>query len=490
MKTISIRRALGLCAAIMPLAAIASSHREAPAISGMPRVDASDFYLFRSYETGRSGYVTVIANYVPLQDPTGGPNFFNLDTDAVYQIHFTNNGAATPDLSFKFRFTTHSKNLKVSTGGKSIAVPLVNIGQINAAGSNLNVSQTYTIQVTRPTEQAFVTNAATGEGSFAKPADNIGEKSIPDYEGYAANFVYDIRIPGCAASGRVFVGQRKEGFVVNVGEIFDLVNTNPVGPRDKEANALSGKNVTSLAMELPIACVTNGSESVIGGYTTATLASSSGPNGGQVSRLGMPLVNELIIGLPDKDKFNASSPWTDTQFLDYVTNPSVPVILNTLFGKAALIPGTPRDDLVAAYLTGVKGINQPAKVVPSEMLRLNTKTPVTAIQSQNDLGVLGGDLAGFPNGRRPYDDVVDITLRVAEGALCGAIGNCGAEKADPNNGAPYTDGSRAAGPDSAHSHVTGAIKATDTYLAVFPYLNTPIPGSPNGANGLPGSVTQ
>jgi Domain of unknown function (DUF4331) len=171
-----------------------------------------------------------------------------------------------------------------------------------------------------------------------------------------------------------------------------------------------------------------------------------------------------------------------------VTNPSVPVLLHALFGSAAMVPGTPRDDLVAVYLTGVKGLNQPINAVPSEMLRLNTATPVTAIASQNDLGVLGGDLAGFPNGRRPYDDVVDITLRAAEGALCGFGGamDCGTEKTDPNHGAPYTDGARAAGPDSANLHLGGAVKATDTYLGVFPYLNTPIPGSPNGPNGLPG----
>jgi hypothetical protein len=144
----------------------------------------------------------------------------------------------------------------------------------------------------------------------------------------------------------------------------------------------------------------------------------------------------------------------------------------------------PRNDLVAAFLTGVKGINQPLKVTPGEMLRLNTSTPPTPVAAQNDLGVLGGDLGGFPNGRRPYDDVVDITLRVAEGALCGAIGNCGTQTKDPNNALPYTDGARSAGPDAAHLQVTGAINPADTYLSVFPYLMTPIPGSPNGDNGV------
>jgi hypothetical protein len=289
----------------------------------------------------------------------------------------------------------------------------------------------------------------------------------------------------------VFVGQRKDGFVVNLGEVFDLVNLNPAGPRDGQPNTLFNKNVTSLALEVPISCLTTAAEPVIGGYTTSR---ESGPDGAwqadaphrQASRLGMPLVNELVIGLPDKDKFNASRPEDDAQFLAYVTNPTLPVLLHTLFGNAAVVPGTPRDDLVAVFLTGVKGINQPAHVTPSEMLRLNTSTPPTPPASQNDLGVLGGDAAGFPNGRRPYDDVVDITLRVAEGALCGAVGNCGSDKTDPNHGAPYTDEARSAGPDAQHLTVAGAIKPTDTYLAVFPYLNTPIPGSPNTLNGVLG----
>jgi hypothetical protein len=146
-----------------------------------------------------------------------------------------------------------------------------------------------------------------------------------------------------------------------------------------------------------------------------------------------------------------------------------------------VIPASPRNDLVAAFLTGVKGLNQPVKVTPGEMLRLNTSIAPTPVGAQKDLGVLAGDTAGFPNGRRPYDDVIDITLRVAEGALCGAIGTCGTQTADPNHGAPYTDGARAAGPDASNLTVTGAVNAGDTYLDQFPYLNTPIPGSPNGA---------
>jgi len=483
-----MRRAI-ICAALagsalIPLLAGASSHREAPNIAGRPRVDGTDFYMFRSYEPGRSQYVTFLANYIPLQDPQGGPNFFSMDDNAVYKINIDNTGSGSPGMVFEFRFHTLVKDLSVPTGGKTVAVPLINIGPVSVAGGNLNVVQTYTVKLVRNGNSAAgqsVENQSVPGTTFYKPADNIGNKSFPNYPAYASNFVYEIGIPGCALPGRVFVGQRKESFVVNLGEIFDLVNLNPVGPRDGKKNDLTGKNVTSIALEVPTKCLVPWGDPVIGGYTTAEVRDEDGSAYKQVSRLGMPLVNEVVIGLPDKDKFNASQPKNDAQFLTYVTNPSLPVLLNALFGNAAVVPGTPRHDLVSAFLTGVKNLNQPVHVTPSEMLRLNTSINPTAPAGQNDLGVLGGDLAGFPNGRRPYDDVVDITLRVAEGALCGAIGNCGSQTKDPNGGTPYTDGARAAGPDAAFLHVTGQINAADTYLAEFPYLSPPIPGSPQGA---------
>lgn len=485
MDTRSTCRALALGAALLPLCAWASSHREAPAIAGLPRLDGTDFYMFRSYESGRGDYVTFIANYIPLQDPGGGPNFYDLDTHARYEIRIAKGGHAGTDLKVSFTFSTADKRLAVDAGGKTVAVPLINIGEVTPAGGDVNVMQSYTVDVQNGAASGLAENLATGGTVFWKPLDNIGNKSIPDYATYAGHYVYPIAIPGCATPGRVFVGQRKEGFVANLGEIFDLINLNPAGPRDAQPNALFDKNVTSLAVEIPIKCVASSAEPVIAAYTASEVVEDNGSHR-QVSRLGMPLVNELVIGLGDKDKFNSSHPEDDAQFLTYVTNPTLPVILHTLFGSAALVPGTPREDLVAVFLTGVKGLNQPANVTPSEMLRLNTSTPATAPAAQNDLGVLGGDAAGFPNGRRPYDDVVDITLRVAEGALCGAVGNCGSDKTDPNHGTPYTDEARSAGPDAEHLRVTGAIKPTDTYLAVFPYLNTPIPGSPNTVNGLLG----
>ncbi len=499
MKPNALRTAVLLAAAATPLLASASSHREAPFITGVPKVDGTDFYMFRSYESGREGYVTLIANYLPLQASYGGPNYFPLDEKALYEIHIDNDGDAREDITFQFRFKDTYKNLTVPAGNKKVAVPLINIGQVDTDAANLNMSQSYTVGVVhghrRGSEPRLATDATTGSETFQKPADNIGNKSIPDYASYANNFIYTAHLPGCSQPARVFAGQRKESFVVNLGEVFDLVNTNPVGPRDGGPNIISQENITTLALEVPIKCLTRRNEPVIGGWMTASLRERrlinpkpSNPSRTtvewgewtQVSRLGSPLVNELVIGLPDKDRFNGSEPRDDAQFATYVTNPTLPVLLNVLFGDAAIPPQTPRNDLVAAFLTGVPGLNQPAKVRGAEMLRLNTSMAPTPVASQNDLGVLGGDNAGFPNGRRPFDDVVDIELRVAEGVLCSQALKCGRQITDPNKGTPYTDGSRAAGATAATSMVSGAVNAADTYLDTFPYLATPVPGSPNG----------
>lgn len=507
LKPVVLVAGLGL----IPLLALASSHREAPFVAAHPTVDATDFYMFMSYDANRSGDVTLLANYDPLQDAFGGPNYFALNPSAVYDIRIDNNGDAKPDKVFRFKFKTTYKNLGVPAGGSSnTAVPLINIGQITASDqSTLNRTESYTVTEydgdPRTAQGQPLASTTDGSTTFTKPVDNIGNKSIPDYNAYANQYIYNVTIPGCSQPGQVFVGQRKDGFVVDLGEVFDLVNLNPAGPRDGTRNTLTNKNVTTLALEVPASCLTasGGNDPVIGGWTTASVRQARIINpkptdennaevvGGaytQVSRLGAPLVNELVIGLPDKNRFNGSQPADDGQFLQYVTNPSLPVLLNVLFGGAAQVPHTPRNDLVAVFLTGIKGLNQPAnQQAPGEELRLNTSIAPTAAVSQSDLGVLGGDNAGFPNGRRPYDDVVDIELRAAAGVLCGfdAAMNCGDEMADPNHGTPYTDGARAAGADVANEVVTGDINANDTYLDVFPYLEPPLPGSPNGMNGTP-----
>ena len=493
--------------------AMASSHREAPFITTHPKVDGSDFYMFRSYEQGRSGYVTFIANYQPLQDSYGGPNYFFMDPHALYEIHVDNNGDGIEDMTFQFHFHETDLGLAVNAGGKSIPVPLTNIGPISATNmSAQNVVESYSLTVVRGDrrhgQMSKATDAVSGSDTFAKPLDNIGAKSIPGYTDYANTFIHTINIPGCSTPGKVFVGQRMDGFVVNLGETFDLVNIKypveelaPAGlnARNVEPNSLADKNVTSLALEVPISCLARATDPVIGAWTTASIRQAQVVNptpesdksvasvgaktdpsdalvaGGawvQVSRLGAPLVNEVVIGLPDKDRFNHSQPKNDAQFADYVTNPSLPVLLQVLFGGAGVLAPNvyPRADLVEVFLTGVPGLNQPQKVNAAEMLRLNTSTPITPIASQNDLGVIGGDVAGFPNGRRPIDDVVDIALRAAMGVLLSPFD--GSAK-DPD---PASDASR-------QLHYTdGAEPNPANYLTVFPYLMTPLAGSPNSAS--------
>jgi hypothetical protein len=483
----SRRAALPLCSALciaLSGTAIASSHREAPQITAMPRVDGTDFYMFRSYENQRDGYVTLLANYLPLQDAYGGPNYFDLENQARYEIHIDNNGDAREDLTFRFQFSTNVADLKVDAGGVMVSVPLKNINAIGPLATDtkdLNARQTYRldlIQGDRRHGQRHRIAATDGTTTFLRPADNIGNKSIADYEAYARDHIYDITVPNCGQPGRVFVGQRKEGFVVNLGEVFDLVNLNPLGPVDGEPNTIDDKNITTLALELPAKCLTAGTEPVVGAWTTASIPQARLINprpdfdrklpttleGGpfvQVSRLGMPLVNEVVIGLKDKDRFNASEPKDDAQFATYVTNPTLPELLEILFKGTAVAPNLfPRSDLVATFLTGLTNINKPASVTPSEMLRLNTAMPPRAVEDQQNLGALAGDTAGFPNGRRPGDDVVDIELRVAMGALIADA------TIAPNNTAPLTDGA--------------TVSAAD-FDAVFPYLRAPIPGSPNDA---------
>jgi Domain of unknown function (DUF4331) len=465
-------------AAALSAPAYASSHREAPGITKTPKVDGTDFYMFRSYEPGRDGFVTLVANYSPLEDPFGGPNYFTLDEHAIYEIHINNTGSGLADITFQFRFDNVQQNLALSVGGISVPIALVDKGQIGTGGNpndtaNLNVIESYSLSIIRHGISQKIVNADTGADQFIKPVDNIGQETLPEYAAYANAHIYNISIPGCG-TGRVFAGQRKDSFVVDLGETFDLINyANPVGEQfaNSGRDDLASKNITSLIIEVPISCLTAG-DPVIGAWTTASTADLEGenrPDGtfAQQSRLGMGLVNELVIGLKDKDKFNASQPKDDAQFLTYVTNPTFPAIVQLVFSSLGVQAPTlfPRSDLVATFLTGIATINQPAHVKPAEMLRLNTSTPVTPSASQNRLGVIGGDPAGYPNGRRPGDDLVDITLRVAMGRLI-TIGLFGNPSQAPSGGLDFTD---------------GAIVDASFFDNAFPYLKTPLPGSPGQA---------
>lgn len=536
-KTRTIKTgAMTALALIAASSAWASSHREAPAITESPKIDGTDFYMFRSYEPGREDYITLIANYQPIQSPYGGPNYFTMDQSAIYEIHIDNDGDAIEDITFQFAFDNDLNNegmgITLPIGGQDIAIPLRQAGQITAAEpfAALNEMERYTVtKITgdrRSGEAASLTNPRTGD-RFVKPIDYVGTKTLPAYKRYADKFIYNnVSIPDCSANGRVFAGQRAEAFAVNLGEVFDLVNLVPVQgeasgewpqynaaspfpggiQQDRANDDLIGKaNVTSIAIEVPISCLTNGDEPVIGAWTTASLPQAEledpSPNyerpsifGGawvQQSRLSAPLVNEVVIGLPDKNLFNAAEPMQDSVLGKYVTNPTLPALLDLLFRDAVgaednIAPSNfPRNDLVAAFLTGFPGFNafSTEDAAVAEMMRLNTAVPPTPIETQNTFGVVAEDLAGFPNGRRPGDDTVDIALRVAMGALCydvplGAeLGVDGAEEDTdsdlinlglcrpsdaPVGNQPFTDGA--------------PLKATE-FMNAFPYLNTPLPGA-------------
>jgi len=517
-RRLSILLAFALCA-LLVLPAAASSHREAPFVTEHPKVDATDFYMFRSYEPGREDYVTLIANYQPLQDAYGGPNYFSLDEGAEYVIHVDNDGDGVDDVSFIFVFDNRLVGQTIDVNGQQVAIPLVQSGPVTSAAA-VNRKELFQVYVKRGefggvnrtlpstanatanaevayngpavwgpdgvvkapahfTDAQLLVNQRTGGNLFGKPLDNIGGKTFADYAAYASLFVHNTTIPGCG-DGKVFVGQRKDPFAVNLGEIFDLINLNPVGPRDGEGDDLADKNVTTLALEVPIDCLTDGG-STIGAWTAARLPrertlinnpsfDNQAIEGGgwtQVSRLGMPLVNEVVIGLPDKDLFNASRPDGDAALATYVTNPTLPELLELLFADAGVqAPNNfPRLDLVAAFATGLEGVNFLSDGQPHEMLRLNTAIPTTAAAQQSSLGALEGDNAGFPNGRRPGDDVVDIELRVAMGVLCHAFpGAFGCGPADAPSGLlPFND---------------GALVDPSMFDNAFPYLTTPIAGSP------------
>ncbi|MEO7853446.1 MAG: DUF4331 domain-containing protein [Rubrivivax sp.] len=503
---------IALCAAA---AAYASSHREAPFIASQPKVDGTDFYMFNSYEGvaangsgGRAGYVTMIANFAPLQDPYGGPNYFPLDSNALYEIHVDNVGDAREHLTFQFKFKNELRGIALPIDNEMVPIPLIQAGPVSLRNDpNLNVNQTYTVNLIRGDRRTGtstpVTKAGNNAKTFEKPVDNIGTKTIADYPAYAAKHIFLINIPGCSERGKVFVGQRKDPFAVNLGVIFDLVNaplsviTDPT-KIDAGKDDLADKNVTSIALEVPASCLlADPSKPVIGGWSTASMRQgqylSASPPAGfattvttggawvQVSRLGMPLVNEVVIGLPDKDRFNGSEPSGDGQFLRYVTNPTLPALLEVAFALPAgsVAPSNNgRNDLVTTFLTGIAGVNQLSMVTPSEMLRLNTAIPAVPFAMQNRLGLVGNilaggnDNAGYPNGRRPKDDVVDISLVAVAGGLCVANGNnnaLGFGAACKPSAVPL--GSTAF---SLHDAVD---QATRPLMSKFPYLDTPIPGA-------------
>lgn len=400
------------------LLAQASSHREAPMITADPKADATDLYAFVSPDNADN--VVLIANYLPFQEPAGGPNFYSFDDSARYNINIDNDGDAVADIIYRFDF---------ESGYENDGTFLYTTGPVSSLNdSNLNFRQTYTLtKIVDGVSEVLVTDADV-------PPSYIGSKTIPgDYEN-----LQDDAITSLPGGGKAFAGQSEDSFFVDLGAAFDLLNVRELpGDDGGGVDALAGFNVLSLALEVPISDVTSDGSTptdvldpaaVIGVWTTSERQSTRVLNDDgtadysgdwvQVSRLGQPLVNEVVIPVGMKDRFNASVPADDAQFANFVANPEFPTILNLLFGITVPPQGDfgtddQRADLITIFLTGIPELNQPAGVTPSEQLRLNVAVPVT--EDPNPLGVIAGDSQGFPNGRRLGDDVVDIALRAMAG---------------------------------------------------------------------------
>ncbi|MFD1658450.1 DUF4331 domain-containing protein [Streptomyces caeni] len=388
--------------ALEPRAASASSHREAPLISGQPRYDNTDLYAFVSPD--KPDTTTVIANFVPFEEPAGGPNFYTFADDAQYDIHVDNDGDAQGELVFRYTFKTHVKNKDTF---------LYNTGPVDSLDDpDLNVTQTYDIDLVKLHKQRLVAKTKIADNVPVAPS-NVGKASMPDYGKLRDQAVHKL-----AGGATTFAGQADDPFFADL-RVFDLLyggNLSEVG-RD----TLKGYNVNSLALQVPNDLIRESAhQPVVGIWSTVQRKDAHG-DWTQVSRLGNPLVNEVVNPQKDKDRFNASAPWYDAQFLKNVTNPELPKLIEAIYKIKA--PAEPRNDLVDVFLKGVEGLNQPPNVRPAEELRLNTSIRPAADPKR--LGVLDGDNAGFPNGRRLTDDVIDEALQVVEGELVGSKNDLG-----------------------------------------------------------------
>ncbi len=463
--------------AVLALAAVApanaSSHREAPLISQDPVADNTDVYAFVSPD--KPGHVNLIADFIPFEDPAGGPNFYRFGDDVLYRINIDNNGDAVPDITYDFRFQTQIMNPNTflyATG------PITSLND-----PNYNLRQTYSM--TRSEHGAMQWTVS----GLPVPPNNVGPVSTPNYDQLAQSAV---RLSKYGV--RSFAGQRDDPFFVDVGSIFDLGQLRPFkqayapAPSSQPVrgkDGLGGYNVNSIAIQVPMSAVTKdgqmvsgpkASNAVIGVWSTTyrrqtrVLSTTGGApmNSGnwvQVSRLGSPLINEVVIPLKDKDVWNSSQPSDDGQFAEYVLDPELGHLISALY-SGVKTPPAPRNDLVAIFLTGISGLTMPPNVTPAEELRLNLGVPATPTAKASPLGVLGGDLAGFPNGRRLADDVTDIELRAVAG------------------GTPFTPKYNV----SPNNDLGDGVNYNDKqFMSHFPYVATPWQGYQD-THGTPGST--
>ena len=465
-----------------------SSHREAPAVAHDPAVDSTDLYAFVSPDAPET--VTILANYVPLQDPAGGPNFFEFGDYVLYEIHIDNTGRGQPAITYQFDFTTtitHPGTFLYATG------PIASL-----TDPNWNRRQTYTVtKVAGGT--TTVLSPSGGPSVLSCPPCNIGPRSTPNYGNLSGAAVYRL------SSGEiVFAGQRAEGFFVDLGSIFDLGDLRPLSPDQvipgvaaAGINTIADKNVHCIALQVPISSLTrtgsapsgiNDPNAVIGVWTTASrrtvrminpsegTVTQSGPFT-QVSRLASPLVNEVVVPMNLKDYWNSQPPSADSQFAAAVEHPELQALLPVLYPGAfdhLKAYTKPRADLVAIFATGIPGsvigssfgygTYQGGSTI-AELLRLNMAIQPTGTNGAgtSNLGLLGGDLAGYPNGRRVTDDVVSIALKAVAGATI-----------------PLVDKSYT--PDAAVSAVSQGVASNSlAFQGSFPYLADPHPGFSNPA---------
>jgi len=422
------RRALGAVAAIAaaalvsgalaPLGGSASSHREAPLTAADPQVDNTDVYAFTSPDDPTT--VTFVSNWIPFEEPAGGPNFYTFGDGVRYDINISNDGDAAAEIIYRYKFKTAYRNPNTF---------LYNTGQVDSIDDpDLNVHQTYDLFRKVPGRRPI----RLLDNARVAPSD-VGQASIPDYEKVSNEAITPV-----GQDGLSWAGQADDPFFAEL-RVFDLLyggDFSEVGD-----DTLNGFNVNSMVLRVPDTQLAKGgnvaSNSVIGVWSTASRRSTRIQNASgeqsfegkwvQVSRLGNPLVNEVVVPIGLKDYFNASKPPKDEQFLGAVNDPELPRLIEAIYGIPAPDSdpdkaGTQRDDLIKVFLTGLEDLNQPAGVEPSEMLRLNLNTvpcEESTCTSFSRLGVIGGDNSGFPNGRRLQDDVLDIALQVMEGELVG-----------------------------------------------------------------------
>lgn len=401
---------LALVVGLAPTASSAASHREAPLISLDPTADISDFFMFRSYEAGQEDKIVLIMDVIPGEEPSSGPNYYQFDPNVLYTFYIDNNGDGTAnDVRFEIKFTNEFRGVNKDLGLFLSFVALPPITALDGAGSEgLGMRQSYTVTMVRGDNRKVL-----GSGLFAVPS-NVGPRTMPDYNGLTAQGIYNL-----SGGGRVFAGQRDDPFYIDLGAVFDTLNL-----RDPGTDMLSGFNVHTIALEVPASWITKDREDpdetnfpVLGAYASTSRRKvkvlgddgSARYNDGwvQIQRLANPLVNEAIIGTADKDRWNALNPSKEAQFVEYYTNPRLATALEVVFGADA----SPLLDLRDVLLTYTPGNYQRL----SELLRLNISVAPVPLASQDPLTVLGGDGAGWPNGRRPIDDVTDVAVRVIGG---------------------------------------------------------------------------